>query len=205
MDDSFDTKEVLKQVFLKCLNAPNVMSPDLYLYYKGLQDRKIIINSDISADILEQAIIPFEEMDQDGSGLPIHIVLQSDGGDIYSGFALVDAIERATSPVLIEIKGIAASMATWIAMAGYNKPNVKTICGPFSVGLLHSGSTAMEGSVSQLKDTWKFSERYQERIKKFVLSHSNIDEDTYDHKLNRQEFWMDSDDMLKYGIVDEIV
>ena len=45
MDDSFDTNEVLKQVFLKCLNAPNVMSPDLYLYYKGLQDRKIIINS----------------------------------------------------------------------------------------------------------------------------------------------------------------
>lgn len=37
-----------------------------------------------------------------------------------------------------------------------------------------------------------------------MISHSKIDEEIYD-EIERQEFWMDSSDMLKYGIVDKII
>ena len=42
-----------------------------------------------------------------------------------------------------------------------------------------------------------------DKLKDYILSHCKIDEDMY-NKVERREFWMDADDMLKYGIVDAI-
>lgn len=186
------------------LANPNEISPVVYQYYKGLKNRRIIINCAIETDIIEYAVLPLMEMDGDGSNAPIKIILNTVGGEIYNGFALVDAIERLKTPTTIRIMGIAASMGILIAMAAYNNPKVRTICSPFSVGLLHSGSQCMEGSTHAVKDTYRFTEKYEERIKKYILSHTKIDENMYEI-IERQEFWMDSDDMLKYGIVDEII
>lgn len=180
--------------------------PDLvyYQYYKGLENRKIVINEEIGSTLLESATLPFIEMDSDESGKPIEIILSTIGGEIYSGFNFVDQIEKAKSPVTIHIMSMAASMGILIAMAGHNNPNVKTVCHPFSVGLLHSGSQYMEGSTHAVKDTFDFSQHYEDKIKEYILSHTNIDEKLYE-KIERKEYWMDADEMKRLGIVDEII
>ena len=99
---------------------------------------------------------------------------------------------------------MAASMGTLIAMAGKNNPNVKTVCHPFSVGLIHSGSQYMEGTAHAVKDTFNFSQHYEEKIKNYILTHTKIDENLYD-KIERKEYWMDADEMLRLGVVDEII
>ena len=99
---------------------------------------------------------------------------------------------------------MAASMGLLISMAGKNNPNVKTVCHPFSVGLLHSGSQYMEGSAHAVKDTFDFSQQYEQKIKNYILTHTSIDEELY-NKIERKEFWMDADEMKKMGIVDEII
>ena len=175
-----------------------------YQYYQNLNKRKIIINEEITDTLLESATLPFMEMNNDNSKRPIEIILSTIGGDIYSGFNLIDQIEKAKVPVTIHIMAMAASMGFLISMAGKNNPNVKTVCNPFSVGLLHSGSQYMEGTTHAVKDTFDFSQHYEEKIKDYILSHSKIDEDLYD-KVERKEYWMDADEMLRLGIVDEII
>ena len=192
--------ELLSSVFSECA----LPDPVSYQYYKGLERRRIIINEEIASDLLEYAVLPYLEMDGDGTGKPIEIILSTVGGDIYSGFALVDVIEKAKTPTVIHVVGLAASMGTLIAMAGKNNPNVKTVCHPFSVGLIHSGSQYMEGSAHAVKDTFDFSQHYEEKIKAYILSHSKIDEDYYD-KIERKELWLDADEMLRLGVVDEII
>ena len=193
--------EIIEGLKLKPTGLPDYT---MYQYYKNLKNRKIIINQVIADDLLELAILPFMEMDNDGSGQPIEIILSTVGGEIYSGFNFVDQIERAKSPVVIHIMSMAASMGFLIAMAGKNNPNVKTVCHPFSVGLLHSGSQYMEGTTHAVKDTFDFSQQYEEKIKQYILSHTKLDEATYD-KVERKEYWMDADEMLRLGIVDEII
>lgn len=177
--------------------------PVTYQYYKNLENRTIVINQEIGDDLLEMAVLPFMQMNEDREG-PIRIILSTNGGDIYCGFGLVDLIESAKVPTTIEIVGMAASMGTLIAMAGKNNPNVKTVCHPFSVGLLHSGSQYMEGSAHAVKDTFDFSQHYEDKIKDYILTHSKIDEEYYS-KIERKELWLDAEEMLKLGIVDEIV
>lgn len=180
--------------------------PDIvdYQYYKNLEKRRIIINEDISDTLLETAILPLIDMDNDGSGKPITIILDTAGGNVYTGFNLIDHIEKVKTPLTIHIMSMAASMGLHIAMAGHNNPNVKTVCHPFSVGLLHSGSESVSGTTHAVRDLFNFSQKYEEKIKQYVLSHSNIDENMYE-KVYRQELWLDADEMLRLGIVDEII
>lgn len=186
------------------IGADALPDPVLYQYYKNLANRKIVINEQIGDNLLETAILPFIEMDNDGTEEPIEIIISTVGGEIYSGFNLVDQIEKAKSPVTIHIMAMAASMGFLIAMAGKNNSNVKTVCHPFSVGLLHSGSQYMEGSSHAVKDTFNFTQHYEEKIKEYILAHTKIDEKLYE-KIERTEYWMDANEMLRLGIVDEIL
>ena len=196
--------ELTLENLLAALQPTGLPDIVLYQYYKNLLNRKIIINEQIGDALMETAILPFIEMDNDGTGKPIEIIISTIGGEIYSGFNLVDQIEKAKSPVTIHIMSMAASMGFLIAMAGKNNPNVKTVCHPFSVGLLHSGSQYMEGSVHAVKDTFDFSQHYEEKIKNYILTHTKIDENLYE-KIERKEYWMDADEMKRLGIVDEII
>ena len=196
--------DITLEELLAMLKPTGMPDPVLYQYYRNLLNRKIVINEQIGDGLLETAILPFIEMDNDGSGEPIEIIISTVGGEIYNGFNLVDQIEKAKSPVTIHILAMAASMGFLIAMAGKNNPNVKTVCHPFSVGLLHSGSQYMSGSAHAVKDTFDFSQHYEEKIKDYILSHTKIDEQLYD-KIERKEYWMDADEMVRLGIVDEII
>ena len=131
--------------------------PILYQYWNCMSDRKIVINDEISKDIIEFAVLPFIQMDNDDSGKPIEIYLDTLGGEIYPGFNLIDVLEKAKTPTTIHIMSRALSMGLLIAMAGHNNPNVKTVCHQFSIGLLHSGSQYMEGSAHAVKDTFNFT------------------------------------------------
>lgn len=197
-------KEFLEIPLSDLVGDSSLPDPVTYQYYKNLKNRKIIINEEIGDNLLETATLPFIEMDNDGTGKPIEIIISTVGGEIYSGFNLVDQIEKTKSPVTIHIMSMAASMGFLIAMAGKNNPNVKTVCHPFSVGLLHSGSQYMEGSAHAVKDTFDFSQHYEEKIKNYILTHTKIDENLYE-KIERKEYWMDADEMKRLGIVDEII
>lgn len=188
---------------LNSINDNSVLpSPVDYQYWYNLQNRKIIINDAISDTIIETAVLPYMQMNVEGQGA-VDIYINTGGGEVYNGFALINAIENAKVPTTIHILATAFSMGLLIAMAGHNNPNVKTVCSPFSVGLLHSGQQYMEGATHAVKDTFNFSQAYEEKIKNYTLSHSLIDEKFYD-KIERMEYWMDADEMLRLGIVDEI-
>lgn len=184
------------------LNQGNLPDPVTYQYYKNLANNKIIINDEITDCLLEYATLPLIQMDSDPNVDKIDIIINTCGGNIYSGFSFVAALEKVSKPITLRIVGMAASMGGLIAMA--KNPNLKVVCDRFSVGLIHSGLQYMEGSTHAVRDTFKFSERYEEKIKDYILSHTKIDENMY-REIERQEFWMDAEDMLKYGIVDEII
>ncbi|MDD4805001.1 MAG: ATP-dependent Clp protease proteolytic subunit [Candidatus Pacebacteria bacterium] len=194
------TEEVLEELLM----SPTDLSPLMYQYYKGLEKRRIIINDEINMNIIETGIIPLMDFDNDGSNEPIEILIATNGGSVYYGFEFCRIIESLKCKTTIRLMSMAASMGALIAMAGYNNPNVTVICSSYTVGLIHSGSDCMVGACHAIKDQFKFSQRYEDRIKNYIISHSNIDEKLY-AEIERQEFWMDSDDMLKYGIVDMII
>lgn len=182
------------------------VSPINHRYYKCLEKRQIILNEDISADIIEKVIIPLMEFDNDGSGKPITLFVTSGGGDIFSGMALVDLINKIKTPLNIIGLGYCFSMAILILMAGKNNVNVTRTCFPSTVGLLHAGSVALGcQDTNQAKDFMEFNSKYEVNVlKKFILENSNISEKEF-KKLARKEKYYDAQEMLDLGIIDAII
>lgn len=195
-NDAIDISELLS-------NATE-LTPATYQYYKGLTGRTIVLNDDITSDIIESAVLPLIEMDKDPDKKPITIILNTNGGDVYHGLCLCSVIDKLSCPTEIRVMSLAASMGALIAMAGHNNPNVKTVCYPFSVFLIHSGSYFFEGSANAVRDSFKFQESYENKIKDYILSHSSIDPDVYE-KQTRYEWYMTAESALEYKIIDGII
>lgn len=197
-------KEVL-EIPLSELGLDNPLpDPITYQYYKNLKNRKIIINDQIDAGIVETVMIQLLEMDNDGTGKPIEIILNTVGGSLFDGAALCNIIDNLKTPTTITVMTYAYSMGSIVLMAGYDNPNVKKRCYKFSTALLHAGSSYLEGNSSSVKDQFNFYQKFEEIIKNYTLSHSKITPEEYE-KMERYEWYMTSDIMFEKGLVDEII
>lgn len=173
-------------------------------YSRLLEERKILINDIISENTIEKVVMPLLRMDNDGSGKKITIYINTNGGSVYDGLVLCDIIEQLKTETEVIVLGYAYSMGSIILMSGKNNPNVIRKCYPFSTALIHGGSAYISGSSSQVKDYFKFNEKFEKRIADFIVSHTNLTEDDY-AAIERYEAYMDSDEMLEKGLVDEII
>lgn len=173
-------------------------------YTRLLKERKILINDIISENTIEKVVMPLLRMDNDGSGKKITIYINTNGGSVYDGLVLCDIIEQLKTETEVIVLGYAYSMGSIILMSGKNNPNVIRKCYPFSTALIHGGSAYISGSSSQVKDYFKFNEKFEKRIADFIVSHTNLTEDDY-AAIERYEAYMDSDEMLEKGLVDEII
>jgi len=166
--------------------------------------RTIIFNQEVDERIVERVAIPLLDFQQDNSNDPVTLIFATVGGSISDGFVLCNIIDQYTKPLNIIVLGYAASMGTIMLAAGANNPNVTRKCYPFTYALLHAGSTAFSGEALSVQDTLEFNKRVDEKVKQFITSHTKISEDEYSSH-ERKQWFLDADDMLKYGFVDEII
>ena len=188
-------------IALKPTGLPDII---MYQYYKNLEKRTIIINEQITSNIVESVMLPLLEMDNDGTGKPINIILNTIGGSLFDGATLCNIIDNLKTPTTITVFTYAYSMGSILLMAGYNNPNVKKRCYKHSTALLHAGSSYLEGDSMSVKDQFNFYQKFEDVIKEYTLSHSKITPEEYD-KMERYEWYMTSDTMLEKGLVDEII
>ena len=184
--------------------SPEELTPEIYQYYKNLLNRKIIFNNQVDCSIVETVILPLLEMDNDRTNKPIEIILCSPGGSPLDGLVLCNIIDNLKTPTTLTALGYMYSMGSVILCSGKNNPNVKKVCYKFSTALIHDGNAFLSGTGGVVKDTQKFYESIDDMIKKYIINNTNIDEDLYD-RMERKEWYMTSDEMLKYGLVDEIL
>ena len=198
-------------------SAANGITPDLYQYYKGLANSRVILAGEIMDDIVENVAIPLLDMIKEKEDTrekilkgfplklePIEIIIHSPGGSVYDSMFLANIIDKTTVPINVKILGNALSMGMIIAMAGYNNSNVTKECYGFSIGLIHAGSLNREGEANAGRDTMGFNDKYSEMMKQYVLSHSKITEEEYEAH-NSKQWYLTAEEMLNYGIVDKVI
>ena len=197
-------KETLTIPLSDLCQDTSLPDPVTYQYYKNLKDRKIIINEQITSDIVEVVMIPLLQMDNDGTGKPIEIILNTVGGSLFDGATLCNIIDNLKTPTTITVMTYAYSMGSIILMSGYDNPNVRKRCYKFSTALLHAGSSYLEGNSTSVKDQFNFYQKFEDIIKEYTFSHSNISPEESEN-MERYEWYMTSDIMLEKGLVDEII
>lgn len=182
----------------------NGMVSDL-LSYKDLQQRKLFLNGEINQFSIADIVKNIMQYNCDDRGIPVGdrqpilLYITSHGGDVYSGYSLIDTIETSETPVYTINLGFACSMAFMVSLAGHKRYTT-----PNATFLLHDGYGALMNSTAKLKDALEFQAVADKRDKAFVLAHSKIKEDEYDEKF-RADWYMFPEEAKERGCVDYII
>lgn len=173
---------------------------------EDLDERRLYINGEIDDDVLSSIgyqILRYNRLDK---GLKIKdrkqiiLYINTDGGSLYSGNALISIIKNSITPVYTVNLGRCFSMGFLIFIAGKKRYTLDN-----GVFLLHDGQNGAFDSNAKLVDKIEFEKNIiEKKIKDFVLENTAITSKSYD-KNYRKEWYMDVDKAKELQIVDYII
>lgn len=180
------------------------MVDDMF-YLQDLKERKLFLSEDIeqmTVGGIVKHIMQYNAEDKDipvEERKPILLYVTSNGGEIDSGFELIDVIMASKTPVYTVNLGYQYSMGFLIGLAGHKRyamPNAKF--------LHHDGANYVYNSSAKAQDQMAFQRKVEERMKSYVTSRSKLTPEEYDSKL-RVEWYMFADEAKEKGFTDFII
>ncbi len=179
-------------------------SPELVTFYKDENERVFWIQDEINEDLFEfsKCIIRYNREDKDipvEQRKPIKFFIDSPGGDLETMLAFVGLVGISKTPIWTINAGIAYSAAGLILMSGH-----KRFALPNSQCLIHTGSGQLGGTFDQTTEQMKNYKQMVDKMKDFILSHTNIDQKLF-NKNKSKDWFINTDEQLSLGIVDKIL
>jgi ATP-dependent Clp protease protease subunit len=132
---------------------------------------------------------------------PIRLIINSFGGEVYSGLALIDTIDNSSTPIYTICHGSAMSMALIVYSAGHNRYASKN-----ATFMYHEAAYPIEGKVAHHKQELKEVERVDSICDDYLLSKTSFTKKILKGVKDRQKEWyFDVELAHKYGLVNEIL
>ena len=130
----------------------------------------------------------------------IDVRINSNGGDVFSGIAIYNALKTSTANITIYIDGVAASIAAIIALCG--KPLYMS---PYAKLMLHSVSGGTWGNASALRKTAETMESLQADLSRMIAGRCNMKpEDVAAQYFDEHDHWIDAQQALAMKLIDGI-
>lgn len=173
---------------------------------EDLEERRLYINDIIDSSVVDEIvyhILRYNRLDKDISvekRKPILLYVNTNGGSVPDGYALIDVIITSKTPVYTINQGYCYSMGFLIFIAGkrrYAMPN--------STFLMHDGSSFAWDSTAKMKDRVDFEAGQVEvHTKNYIMTQTKINEKLYDEKY-RVEWYFYPEEAKSVGVCDYIV
>lgn len=178
---------------------------DEIFYLKDLKQRKLFLNTDVEQLSVGEIVKHIMQYNKEDIGIepdkrtPIILYVSSNGGEVDSGFELIDVIMASKTPVFTVNLGYQYSMGFLIGLAGTKRFAMRN-----AKFLMHDGSNFVYNSGAKAQDQMEFQRRVEDRIKQYILSRSKITSKEYDSKL-RVEWYLFADEAKDKGFCDYII
>lgn len=124
--------------------------------------------------------------------------LNSPGGDVFDGIAIYQALLDHPANVTIKVTGLAASIASVIAMAGD-----RVVMGAKSTLMIHEGFTFASGDAATMRKTADMLDRISDNIASVYADRAGGDVAAWRNRM-RDETWFNAEEAFAAGLVDEI-
>ena len=173
-----------------------VENNDMYIYSEIT--RELALNFSIELKKLEKKLLCMSiQFDIPIPEIKIHI--NSEGGDLFAGLSMSDAIRLCKVPVTTIIEGEAASAATIISVVADKRMITKN-----SHMLIHQMSTGFWGKYNEFLDEMKNQKTLMDIMKKIYNEYTNITIKELNVCLKKDIYWT-PEYCLENGLVDEIL
>jgi ATP-dependent Clp protease protease subunit len=177
----------------------NVAQMDVFS--RLMMDRIIFLGTPIDndvANIIQAQLLFLESAD---SRKNIQIYLNSPGGSVYAGLGIYDTMQYVSSDVSTICTGMAASMAAIILCAGEKG---KRTALKHSRVLIHQPMGGTQGQASDIEIEAREIIKLKKELYEIIALHSGKEYEKI-YKDADRDYWMNAQEALDYGMVDEIL
>ena len=166
-----------------------------------LEQRKIFMWGPVDDKIAKEIVGKLLYLETTKPGEKIEFFINSPGGVVTSGYAILDTINLISSPVSTICVGLAASMGSILLSAG--KKGERFIF-PLGEVMIHQPSIGyLIGSASDLEIHAKQMLKTRDIAAKILSENCNQPVEKILEDFDR-DYWMGAKESIKYGIVDKI-
>jgi ATP-dependent Clp protease, protease subunit len=168
---------------------------------KFLEQRKIFLWGQVDESSAQDIVSKLLYLEMMNPGEKITFFINSPGGEVSSGFAILDTMDLISSPVATVCMGLAASMGAILLSAGRKGersiyPSGEVMIHQPSIGGLEGTAADIEIQTKQIIKTKKFAADLLSKNCNQPLEQILKDFD--------RDYWMNAKESIEYGIVDKI-
>jgi len=154
--------------------------------------------NDRMSTVVSAQLLYLESLD---SKSDIKVYIDSPGGSVKSGLSIIDVINYISPDVSTICTGMAASMGSLLLGCGVKG---KRFMLPHSKVMLHQVSSGASGTLADIKISINEADKYNIELFKLLGDYCDKDPEIVKEDANR-DFWLSSDEAIKYGLVDGLV
>jgi ATP-dependent Clp protease protease subunit len=166
-----------------------------------LKERIIFLGTPVDDFVANTIVAQLLYLSREDPDKDINLYINSPGGSVYAGLSIYDTIQMIPNDVSTYSVGLSASMGVVLLTAGAKG---KRYALPSSTMMMHSVSGGGGGTMADVEINFKEMQRINDRLAKIMANHTGQtlakirkDED--------RDFWMDAEQAVKYGLVDEVI
>lgn len=158
---------------------------------------EVFLYDEIGGYGIDAASFVAELNDIEADSLTVHI--NSVGGEVFQGFAIYQALKDHDAEVTVLVDGLAASIASVIAMAGD-----KVVMARNAEFMIHDGHCVAVGNSAELAKTVAMLDRVSDNIASVYAERTGVGTATEWRDYMRAETWYSAEEAVKAGLADEV-
>lgn len=171
------------------------------IYSRLLKERIIFLGTGIDDTVANLVIAQLLFLESDDANKDIKLYVNSPGGQVYSGLAIVDTMHLVKPQVSTIVVGVAASMGAIIAASGekgkrFALPNAKI--------MMHQPSSGFEGTSADIEISAREVLSLRHRIDEMMAEATGHSIEKI-HQDTDRDYWLTAPDAAKYGVIDRVI
>tara|TARA_R110000824_G_scaffold115009_3_gene265908 strand:+ start:2755 stop:3798 length:1044 start_codon:yes stop_codon:yes gene_type:complete len=129
---------------------------------------------------------------------PINLHINSLGGDVFDGMAIYNVLKKRTAKTTVYIEGIAASIATIIAMGGD-----EVVMSENSLFMIHNAWSGAMGEAKDMRKSADLLDKIGGELKDIYMKKVNVSLESLSEMMDN-ETWLNADEALAHGFITSI-
>ncbi len=171
------------------------------IYSRLLRERIIFLSGPIDDHVANIVIAQLLFLDSEDPKKEINLYINSPGGVVTAGLAILDTINHIKPDVSTVCVGLAASMGAVILSAGKKG---KRFALPNAEIMIHQPWGGAEGRAADIEITARQILKLRETLNKILAKNSGKTLAQIEKDVDR-DFFMSSEEAKKYGIIDKVL
>lgn len=171
------------------------------IYSRLLKERIVFLGGPVNAASANSIVAQLLHLEQEDSKKDITLYINSPGGHVTDGMAILDTMNFIKPDVSTVCVGMAASMGAMLLAAGEKG---KRYALPHSEIMIHQPLGGIEGQASDIAITAEHILKIKKGLEDMLVEATGQSHEKIKQDMDR-DFWMDADQAKKYGVVDKII